>query len=136
MKKLILHLVPVFLLFIMGIESSISRDYIIYSVALELPMGEPNEVLKKNYYVNIGERQGVKEGTVLDVYRVISRLDAFNSNIRHNHRVKIGEITILHTEEESSIGKIQAVRLDDNSPLFEIDQFIIGDRVSVHVSSN
>ena len=50
-----------------------SRDHLIYTVAEDIPMGYENEVIKKNYYINMGVEQGIKQGTVLDVFRVISK---------------------------------------------------------------
>lgn len=98
-------------------------------------MGVPGEVLKKNFYVNMGEQQGVQRGTVLDVYRLISRLDPYQSKKRFNHKVKIGELKILHTEETSSIGVVQKINLSESDPMFDIGKLMIGDKVNVHVGN-
>lgn len=96
-------------------------------------MGHENEVIKKNYYVNIGKQQGVDSGTHLDVFRIVSRLDPYENKKRFNFKVKIGELEVLHTEENSAIGVLKSINDDKKSPLFEIGQFMIGDQVGVKV---
>ena len=110
-----------------------ARDYIIYSIAHEIPMGHKDEVAKKNFYINIGDKQGEEKGTVLDVYRMISRLDPYQSKQRYNYNVKIGELEVLHSENDMAIAHSRQVLTGERDPLFEIKNFMIGDKVQVHV---
>ncbi len=114
---------------------SFARDYIIFSIVQEFPMGAPGEQLKKNYYVNLGKVQGVEEGTTLNVYRQISRNDPFETKKRYSYNVKIGELKVLHAEQNAAIASLKDVKLTDLDPLFEIKNFMIGDKVSVTVSN-
>lgn len=111
-----------------------ARDYIIYSISQDLPMGLENEIIKKNYYVNIGKQQGLKEGTVLDVIRTISRLDPYETKKRYNYNVNIGKLKVLHTENSSSIARMEEMLKGPDIPYLEIDSFIIGDKVDVHIN--
>lgn len=126
------------LLFVASIfttSMSFAKDYIIFSIVQEFPMGAPGEQLKKNYYVNLGKVQGVEEGTTLNVYRQISRNDPFETKKRYSYNVKIGELKILHAEENAAIASIKDIKLTEVDPLFEIKNFMIGDKVSVTVSN-
>ncbi|MCK5882118.1 MAG: hypothetical protein KAG61_00400 [Bacteriovoracaceae bacterium] len=97
-------------------------------------MGRPNEILKKNFYVNLGSKQGVKEGVVLDVYRNISRNDPYKNKKTYHHKVKIGELEVLHTEGENAIASLKKILAEtETAPLFEISKFMIGDKVSVKI---
>lgn len=111
-----------------------AREFIIYSISQNIPMGNENEEIKKNYYVNIGGNQGVRKGDVLDVYRGISRLDPYKTKKRYHHNVKIGELLVLHSEEEIAITKRSKLELGDKAPLFEIEGLMIGDNVKVKIS--
>lgn len=111
-----------------------ARDHLIYSVEEEVPMGYENEKTKKNYYVNIGANQGVKSGTKLDVFRVISKSNPYDNLKRVNYKVKIGELKIVHSDEEAAIGSITQVKFGVDDPLFEIKGFMIGDTVSVSIN--
>jgi hypothetical protein len=112
---------------------AIAKDYVIYSIAQDIPMGNKDEVLRKNFYVDMGKNQGVKKGSLLDVYRVVSVLDPYENKKRFNHRVKIGEVKVLHAEETSSIGVLNKFEEEDETPVFEIGKLMIGDIVTVKV---
>lgn len=112
---------------------AIAKDYVIYSIAQDIPMGVEKEVLRKNFYIDMGKNQGVSKGSVLDVYRVVSVLDPYESKKRFNHRIKIGEVKILHAEDTSSIGVLNKLESEEETPVFEIGKLMIGDIVSAHV---
>ncbi len=96
-------------------------------------MGYENEILKKNFYVTMGETQGIEKGTILDVYRNVSRLDPYTSKRMYNHKVKIGEIEVVHTEDQTAITKLKSYSLNESGIQFEIRKFMIGDKVEVQV---
>lgn len=112
-----------------------TRDHLIYSVAEDIPMGYDNEVTKKNYYVNIGTNQGVETGTTLDVYRTISMANPYDNLKRVNYDVKIGELTVLHSESEAAIGALKSFQEGKEAPRFELNGFIIGDKVTVNIKN-
>ena len=92
--------------------------------------------LKKNYYLNIGSSQGVSPGTVLDVYRTISRQDPYENKRRFEYKVPIGKLEVIHTESKASIAITKKLQQERESPLlFEVHNFMVGDRVSVDVSN-
>ena len=115
------------------IPNAFGESQIIYSVDQDIPMGYDNEIVKKNYYVNIGENLGVKSGTVLDVFRILSRVNPYQNSKRVNYKIKIGELEVLHTEEEASVAKYSKFYNNAKSPFVEIDDFMIGDHVSISV---
>ena len=108
-----------------------AQDYIIYNVVQNIPMGTPSETIKKNYYVNIGQQQGLSKGTTLNVHRIIGRLAPHKTEKRYHYKIKVGELEIIHTENEVSIAQIKALNIGKNTPLLEIQSMIIGDHVSV-----
>lgn len=109
------------------------RDYIVYSIVQSVPMGHKNEVVKKNYYLNMGNNQGIQKGTVIDVFRSLSRVDPYASKKRYNYNIKVGELKILHSEEQSSIAKLNKLLIQEDVPLFDIDGIMIGDKVKASV---
>mgnify|MGYP000741733295 FL=1 len=112
---------------------AIAKDYVIYSISQDIPMGNPKEVLRKNYYIDMGKNQGISKGAVLDVFRVVSVLDPYESKKRFNHKIKIGEVKILHAEESSSIATMSKLESEDETPVLEIGKLMIGDVVNAHV---
>lgn len=112
---------------------AIAKDYVIYSISQDIPMGYEKEVLRKNFYVDMGKNQGLAKGSLLDVYRVVSVLDPYESKKRYNHKIKIGEVKVLHAEESSSIGIMSKTEEADETPVLEIGKLMIGDVVTAHV---
>ncbi len=130
--RLSIHIIMMFV-FVFTASMGFARDYIIYSIVQDVPMGNENEVIKKNFYVNMGSKQGVKSGTQLDVFRTISRLDPYETKKRYTYKVKIGEIKVLHTEENTAIGSLSKLNIGEEVPLFDVNNLMIGDKVNVHI---
>lgn len=127
---------PVLLMIALTFTSSIAiaKDYVIYSIAQDIPMGNKDEIIRKNFYVDMGKNQGLKKGSVLDVYRVVSVLDPYESKKRFNHRIKIGEVKVLHAEDTSAIGVLNKLEETEETPVFEVGKMMIGDIVTVKVN--
>jgi len=97
----------------------------------DLPMGIENEVIRKNYYINMGIGQGIKKDSILDVFRIISIQNPYDNKQRVNYKVKIGELKVLHSSDTASIAVTS--KFEENSPIFELPQFMIGDHVAVNI---
>ncbi|HXH31659.1 MAG TPA: hypothetical protein VNJ01_12670 [Bacteriovoracaceae bacterium] len=109
----------------------LARSYVIFSMAQDLSMGSENEVIRKNYYINMGSGQGVRKDSVVDVFRIISIQNPYDSKKRVNYKVKIGELKVLHATEDASIAMVGS--LEKDTPILELPQFMIGDHVAVNV---
>lgn len=109
-----------------------ARSYVIFSMAQDLPMGLENEVIRKNYYINMGAGQGVKKDSILDVFRIVSIQNPYDNKKRVNYRVKVGELKVLHSSDEASIAMVNKYEKEE-APIFELNQFMIGDHVSINV---
>jgi hypothetical protein len=96
-------------------------------------MGHESEVIRKNYYVNLGAGQGVKKNSVLDVFRIISMQNPYDNKKRVNYKVKIGELKVIHASDEGAIAMVKEYEKEDKTPIFELPQFMVGDHVSINV---
>lgn len=113
-------------------QSIAAKSYVIFSMAQDLPMGFDDEVVRKNYYVNMGSGQGVKKDSILNVFRIISIQNPYDNKKRVNYKVKIGELKVLHSSDEASIAMVKDY-VKEETPIFELEQFMIGDHVSINV---
>lgn len=113
-------------------QLSWSKTFVIFSMVQDLPMGEENEVIRKNYYINFGTDQGVKKDTVLDVFRIISIQNPYDNKKRVNYKVKIGKLKVLHSTDDASIATVLEYE-KENTPIFELPHFMIGDHVAINV---
>jgi hypothetical protein len=113
-------------------QSVSARSYVIFSMAQDLPMGFDNEIVRKNYYINMGSSQGVKKDSVLDVFRIISVQNPYDNKKRVNYKVKIGELKVIHSSDDAAIAMLNSYEKED-VPIFELNQFMIGDHVAINV---
>ena len=111
-----------------------ARDYQIYSISQDFPMGVPNEFLKKNFYVNMGTAQGLKEGAILDVFRNVTIVDPYADKKKYDHKVVIGKLKVIHAEEQTSITKLEAIENGEDIPYFEVANLMVGDVVDVSIT--
>lgn len=128
--KILLCLISIFYLNI-----SIAQTYTVYALNQDLPMGEKDEVINKNFFLTIGKEQGVYPGAILDVFRTLFVLNGANSLERINHRVKIGEMRVIHTENRASVAVMQNQLKLETGLVLQFKGFRIGDEVSPKISS-
>ncbi len=114
---------------------SIAQTYTVYALNQDLPMGEKDEVINKNFFLTIGKEQGVYPGATLDVFRTLFVLNGANSLERINHRVKIGEMRVIHAENRASVAVIQNQLKLETGLVLQFKGFRIGDEVSPKISS-
>jgi len=115
------------------VHSAIAKNYMIYSLAQDIPMGD-GSLQKKNYYVNIGLQQGVKIGTELKVYRLLNRTNPYSTEKNVTFKVEVGELKVIHAEEENSIAEVSKIKNDSNV-FIEIPSLNIGDQIGVKTSN-
>lgn len=123
-----------FVIFMLIIFSStaFAKSYVIFSMAQDLPMGFENEVIRKNYYINMGSSQGVKKDSVLNVFRIISVQNPYDQQKRVSYKVKVGELKVIHSSSDAAIAMVNSY-VKENAPIFELNQFMIGDHVAINV---
>jgi hypothetical protein len=108
-----------------------AKNFMIFSVAQDVPMGDGTPV-HKNYYINMGSAQGLTEGTELSVYRTVARVNPYAVDKNVSYKVKVGELKVIHTEEENAIAILQKLKAKEGLYL-EIPSLNIGDLVSVKI---
>lgn len=125
------------MLFLIALLMSVSasaNDFQIYSIFHEIPMTNQQQVMVKNYYINVGEESGVKDGTVMDVFRSLSVLDPYDTKRRYQHKIKVGEIKIIHADQKSSIAVYNNLLNGPDKPKLEVQNFMVGDLVKVKIN--
>lgn len=122
-------------LYFLTIGPTYTKEFHIFSASRDISTGEPGQIIHRNFFVNLGTNQGVNTGIVLDVFRIISESDPYQNKQRFNHKIKIGELEVIHSEEESSIGIVKTILNDEKTAQRDIINFMIGDRVDVKVNS-
>lgn len=115
---------------------TLGAEYTIYAVSQNVPMGHENEIIKKNYYLDFGTKQGAREGTLMEVYRIFSQHNPFDNNKQYSFKTSVGEIKIIHAEEYSSIAELVSLNKTILAPQLEIASIMIGDKTNIKLEKN
>jgi hypothetical protein len=83
----------------------------------------------------LGNEQGVYPGAVMDVFRILFVINGANPEEKINHRVKIGELRVIHSESRASVAVIETKFKEEKGLVLEFKGFRIGDEVSPKISS-
>lgn len=106
-----------------------AADFVVYSVYRGLNMGDPGEVSLKDYYVNVGTRNGVKTGTVLTVLRRTSSYDLGTQKLYKDVTFPIARIKVIHAEEDAAIARLEGFESERSTPAYSPRAIMIGDFV-------
>jgi hypothetical protein len=107
-----------------------ANSYFVYGIKTDFPLSETDRSVH-DLYVNLGTTQGVKTGTLLDVYRTISTVDDVNKKVSEKISFKIAQIKVIHAEEDIAVARILEMKSPAETPLGDIPAVVIGDMVEV-----
>jgi hypothetical protein len=107
-----------------------AKDVTIFEVRRPLSM-ENNKVNPKDYFINAGKADGIKVGTVFKVVRRQSLYDAYQQKSPEELAVYVGELRIIHVQNEISVARLEEIYDREKLPTLEVDSIMVGDRVDM-----
>jgi hypothetical protein len=126
----------VFWMFLTGAQTSMAFDvkpidtnHYIYGIYKSLPMGDENEVITKDFYVNVGTKQGLKAGQTLEVNRKIVTFDATSQKHQADMIVPIAKLKIIHVDSQASIARLEKMVSPEKAPAITPRAVMLGDYV-------
>jgi hypothetical protein len=111
--------------------SALSEDAIVYSVFKGIDLGDPNEVLQKDYFVNLGSNQGIRVGTILEVARKAPSYDLTTEKLYKDLVFPFGTLRVIHAEKDASIARLEKLYSPEKTPVMVPRSVIVGDLVRV-----
>ena len=105
------------------------QDFIVYSVYTALHMGNPGELKRKDFYINMGTQNGLQTGVVLNVYRKAASYDLISKKLFRDLTFPIGQIKIIHAEPKASIARLVKMNPPELTPAISPQAIRIGDIV-------
>ena len=135
--KILKNFICISLLLLLALPSTYSKDFIIYSIDQEVPSGKKDEIIKKNFYLNIGSIQGVSKGDLVNVYRRVSKSNPYENNKQHEYSLRVGQLRIIHAQEYASIGILEKLYADNlKSPIVHHSAIMVGDQIDINIKKN
>lgn len=107
-----------------------TNAYFVYGIKTDFMMSEQDKNIH-DFYVNLGTGHGVKEGTMLDVYRTISTVDDLNKRVSKKISFRIAKLKVIHAEDGVSVARVEEMRPISETPIGEIPAVVVGDTVEV-----
>ncbi len=115
-----------------AIPSALSEDTaIVYSVFKGIDLGEPNEILQKDYFVNLGVNQGIRVGTILEVARKAPSYDLTTDKLYKDLIFPFALLRVIHAEKDAAIARLEKIYPPDKTPVVTPRSVIVGDLVRI-----
>lgn len=112
--------------------TALSEDTaIIYSVFKGIDLGNPNEALQKDYFINLGTNQGVRIGTVLEVARKSPSYDLTTEKLYKDLIFPFAQIRVIHAEKDAAIARLDKLYPSEKTPVVTPRAVIVGDMVRI-----
>ena len=102
----------------------------IFEVRKKLQMTSQDPLIR-DYYVNAGQGQGLKEGAYVTVYRKTPLNDPYKQETQAHVEIPVGTMKVIFSDKTMSIGRIQSIRAAKESPVLDGDSFMVGDRIDM-----
>ena len=107
-----------------------AAEFFITSVIRDFPM-RAGEKLYKDYYVNAGTNNGLREGAFIEAVRKVPIFDNINSKLLGDTGIKIARLKIIHVDKNVSIARMVKFYDKETTPQTGFDDVMIGDLIRV-----
>lgn len=108
-----------------------ATEFVVYSVYKPLDLGNPGETPLRDYYVNMGTANGLREGATLDVMRKISTYDVLTEKLYRDLIFKIGTLKVIHVEGNAAVARLDKILPAEKIPASSQRNVMVGDIVRV-----
>jgi hypothetical protein len=108
---------------------ALAADFSVYEVFRSVDLGESDRQPPKEIFINMGASQGLKKGSVLDVYRKISSFDNLTEKLAGEHLIPVGRIKVIHADEKTAIARLDKYVSLEQEPALLPQSVMIGDLV-------
>ena len=126
--KIMLYLAAVFGIFC---NRSWASEFNVYQVYRPIDLGETGQAPPKDIFVSMGADQGLKKGTLLDVYRRVSSFDNMSQKHMGDHMIPVGKIRVIHVDDKTAIARSDRFVSLEQEPALLPQAIMIGDVVRV-----
>jgi hypothetical protein len=104
--------------------------YAVFGIKTDFPMSD-QDAHYRDVYVNMGTDQGIKAGSQLDVFRVLTSVDELNQRTGRNLSFKFARLKVIHAESDIAVARVMKFLPPESTPLGTYTNVMVGDRVEV-----
>lgn len=106
-----------------------AAEFNVYQVYRPIDLGETNQAPPKDIYISMGSDQGLKKGSMLDVYRRVSSFDNMSQKHMGDSMIPVGRIRVIHVDDKTAIARSDRFVSIEQEPALLPQAIMIGDVV-------
>lgn len=125
MKPILALILTVFF----NISALADNEGTIIQVNRRIKMTAAEALPPKDYFVDLGKRNGIHEGTLFQVYRRVDVVNGGTGEPAGPVQVLVGELKVISTGEYTSIARVEQQRAPSEIPSADSVNFLVGDEV-------
>ncbi len=129
MKQLSKNIIQVIAALVL-ITNSHAADFNVTSVIREVPLKQ-TDIMYKDFYINAGTNNGLKQGAFIDAKRRMVIFDNANSKMMGDTSIRIARLKVIHVDKNVSIARLVEFYPKDQTPIAGYDSVMIGDVIEV-----
>ncbi|MBU6375479.1 MAG: hypothetical protein KGQ59_05745 [Bdellovibrionales bacterium] len=120
------------------VPKATAAEALVYSVYQGVDLGDPPgetpdpkapRVSMKDYFINVGTAQGIRNGTVLEVSRKMPTYDLLGEKLYKEIVFPIGTVKVIHVEAGVAIARLEKLFASDKTPVSSPRAIMVGDLV-------
>lgn len=116
---------------ILSLETYASNQGTIIQVQRRLRMSYLEAMPPKDYFFDLGERDGLKVGDIVEAFRFIPVPNSLSGGAWHLMRISLGELRVQFVGESTSVGRFEKEREINSLPAMEYQSLMMGDHVQM-----
>lgn len=109
-----------------------AADYTVFGVKSDLLMNDGGPSFR-DIFVNMGTGQGIKVGSKLDAFRVVTTIDEINQKTGRNISFKIARLKVIHAESDMAVARVIEFLPPESTPIGTYTNVMVGDKVDISV---
>lgn len=111
-------------------NTSHAEGYVVFGVKTDIPLAD-GQTPVRDIYVSMGTNQGIKNGSRLDAYRVLTTVDELQQKTGRNFQFKFARLKVIHAETDMAVARVMELLPAENTPIGLYTNVMVGDQVQV-----
>ncbi len=128
--KLLVWITTALIVYAICATAAMAGEHRVFGIRTDFAMAD-DQPLFRDVYVNMGTDQGIKTGSTLDAFRVITTVDELNQKTGRNISFKIAKLKVIHAESDVSVARVTQFLPPDATPIVSYTNVMVGDDVEV-----
>lgn len=92
---------------------------------------DSNDKPPKDFFINVGSKDGLKVGMLVMVNRRQSLYDIYLNKSAEDLVVNVGQLRIIHVQPDLSVARLENIENREALPVLDYDAIMVGDKVDL-----